>query len=325
MKHLLKTAAIAATVSGALLSSTAAFAQEKIMISDPSWNGARAIGHVIRAIVENEMGGEAEILTGMNQQPVIFAGMDKGDGSIDVHPDMWMPNWQTAWDEYVDGTGGVKTNGGYAGTSLLYVPTYMTDKITSIEDLKDPEIAAMFDSDGDGLGEYWAGDVTWASTKRWQVKFKSYGLDELWEPNIVSGDTFKAGLAAAYAASQPQLFYYWTPEALHVQYDLTALEEPTRYDGCEDLDLDAENWLEVSEFECVGTAATVYVAYSASLEERNPAVAKMLSNMALTGDEVGGWIQEMFELKRDPAEVAEEWIADNLDIVNGWIIGDSSG
>ncbi|MEM6759160.1 MAG: glycine betaine ABC transporter substrate-binding protein [Pseudomonadota bacterium] len=320
MKYLLSSAAFA----GALLSGGAALAQEKIMISDPSWNGARAIGHVIKAIVENEMGGEAEILTGMNQQPVIFAGMDKGDGSIDVHPDMWMPNWQTAWDEFVDGTGGVKTNGGYPGTSLIYVPSYMSDQIKSIEDLKNPEIAAMFDTDGDGLGEYWAGDVTWASTKRWQVKFKSYGLDSLWEPNIVSGDTFKAGLAAAYAASQPQLFYYWTPEALHVQYDLTPLEEPERFDGCEDLDLDAENWLEVSEFECVGTAASVYVAYSASLEERNPPVAKMLSNMALTGDEVGAWIQAMFEEKRDPAEVAAEWIADNQDTVQSWISGEGA-
>ena len=267
------------------------------------------------------MGGEAEILTGMNQQPVIFAGMDKGDGSIDVHPDMWMPNWQSAWDQYIDGNGTVKTNGGYAGTSLLYVPSYMADKVSSIDDLRNPEIAAMFDTDGDGLGEYWAGDVTWASTKRWQVKFKSYGLDQYWEPNVISGDTFKAGLAAAYAASQPQLFYYWTPEALHVQYDLTALKEPTRFDGCEDLDLDAENWLEVSEFECAGTAATVYIAYSASLEQRNPAVAAMLSRMALTGDEIGMWIQEMFENKRDPAEVAQEWIADNQDLVASWING----
>ena len=47
----------------------------------------------------------------------------------------------------------------------------------------------------------------------------------------------------------------------------------------------------------------------------------MLSRMALTGDEIGMWIQEMFENKRDPAEVAEEWIAENQDLVNSWING----
>ena len=197
----------------------------------------------------------------------------------------------------------------------------MADTIRSIEDLKKPEIAAMFDTDGDGLGEYWAGDVTWASTKRWQIKFKSYGLDSLWEPNIISADTFKAGLAAAYAASQPQLFYAWTPESIHVQFDLVKVEEPARFEGCEEVDLDAENWLEVSHFECVIKDNDVYVAFSKSLWDRNPAVAKMLKNVQLTGDEVGLWILEIFEKKRDPQEVAEEWIADNQDIVNAWING----
>ena len=49
MKHLLKSTAVMA----ALLAGGAVSAQEKVMISDPSWNGARAIGHVIKAIIEN--------------------------------------------------------------------------------------------------------------------------------------------------------------------------------------------------------------------------------------------------------------------------------
>ena len=311
------------TIAAAALLATTSMvhAQEKVMLPDLSWNGAKAIGHVLQAIITGPMGSEAEIVSGMNQQPVIYAGMDKGDGSIDVHTDMWMPNWQSAWDQYVVDNETVDVNTPYQGTSNLYVPSYMTDKVKSIEDLKNPEIAAMFDTDGDGLGEYWPGDVTWASTKRWQIKFKSYGLDALWEPNIVSADTFKAGLAAAYAASQPQLFYHWTPEALHVQYDLSIIEEPERFDGCEDVDLEAENWLEVSEFECVIAPNDVYVAFSKSLYDRNPPVAKMLKNVQFTGDEINGWIVEMFENKRDPAEVAEEWIEDNMDTVNAWING----
>ena len=318
MKSILKTTALCT----ALLAGSAASAQEKIMLSDLSWNGARAIGNVLMAIINGPMGGEAEIVSGMNQHAVIFAGMDKGDGSIDVHTDLWMPNNQAMWDQFIDGSQTVATNMPYKGTSNIYVPTYMAEKgITSIEDLNDPEVAAMFDTDGNGKGEYWAGDVTWASTKRWQIKFKSYGLDGLWEPNIVSADTFKAGLAAAYASSKPQLFYYWTPEAIHVKYDLTALEEPARFDGCEDVNLDAEDWLEASTFECVIASNDIFVAYSKSLEGRNPAVAKMLSNVQFTGDEINGWIVEMFDNKRDPQEVAEEWIEDNQETVNAWING----
>lgn len=303
------------------LAATGASAQEKVTFSDLSWNGAQAIGHVLSAIIEDKMGGDAEIVSGMNQAAVIMAGMDKGDGSIDVFTDLWMPNQQALWDEYIDGNQTVLTNSPYKGTSNIYVPTYMTDRVKSIEDLKNPEIAAMFDTDGNGKGEYWAGDVTWASTKRWQIKFKSYGLDGLWEPNIVSADTFKAGLEAAYTAEKPQLFYYWTPEAIHVKYDLTAVEEPARSDGCEDVDLDAEDWLEVSEFNCVIASNDIFVAFSKSLEDRNPAVAKMLGNVQFTGDEINGWIVEMFENKRDPRLVAEDWIADNAALVDSWING----
>ncbi len=317
MKTILRLTAVAAM----LAIGSGAMAQEKVSIAEPSWNGAKAIAHVLTAIINGPVGSEAEVLTGMNQQPVIYAGMDKGDGSVDVHPDMWMPNWQSAWDEYIKDKQTVDHNNPYKGTSNLYVPSYMVDRVNSIEDLKNPEIAAMFDTDGDGLGEYWAGDVTWASTKRWQIKFKSYGLDGLWEPNIVSADTFKAGLAAAYASSKPQLFYHWTPEALHVQYDLTALEEPARYEGCENVDLDAENWLEVSEFDCVIAPNDIFVAFSKSLWDRNPKAAKMLKNVQFTGDEVNTWIVEMFEKKRDPHEVAEEWIEDNKGIVNKWVKG----
>lgn len=317
MKTLLKTAVIGTL----LLTATSVAAQEKITISDFSWNGARAIGNVIEAIIDGPMGGDAEIVSGMSQAAIVMAGMDKGDGSIDVYTDMWMPNQQAMWDEYIDGSQTVATNQPYKGTSNIYVPSYMADKVSSIDDLRNPEIAAMFDTDGNGKGEYWAGDVSWASTKRWQIKFKSYGLDGLWEPSIISTDTFKAGLEAAYSASKPQLFYYWTPEAIHVKYDLTALEEPARFDGCEDVDLDAENWLEVSTFECVIAPNDIYVSYSKSLESRNPAVAKMLSNIQFTGDEINGWIVEMFEKKRDAREVADEWIQDNNDTVQSWING----
>ena len=52
MKKLLLTAAL----SAALFATGTATAQEKVMISDPNWNGARAVGHVIKAIITDEMG-----------------------------------------------------------------------------------------------------------------------------------------------------------------------------------------------------------------------------------------------------------------------------
>jgi len=316
----MKLAKLGFLAATALATMPAAFAQETVKIGDFTWTGSDAIGHVIAAVINGPLGSEAVIVEGLSDGDVVAAGMDRGDGSVDVYPDLWMPNRQPVWDEYVDGAGTVGVNIPYAGTQMIYVPSYMADIASSIEDLSDPAVAALFDTDGDGLGEYWAGDATWSSTKMWQVKFKSYGLSELWEPNIIPDATFKAQLEAAVNQEKPMLFYYWTPEWVHAAYDLTPIAEPATYEGClGQMDLASEDWLEVSEFDCASADASIYVAYSKSLEQRNPPVAKFLSQMSLDPATVNQWILQIGRDEEDPVDVAEQWVADNMDIVNSWI------
>jgi len=294
-------------------------ADAKVAISDLTWTGAKAIGHVIQAVIQGPLDSEAEIKSGLSDGSIIAAGMDKGDGSADVYTDLWMPNRQAIWDKYIDGAKTVAHNTYYLGTQKMYVPSYMADRVKSVEDLKNPEIAAMFDKDGNGKGEYWAGDAGWKSTRMWQVKFKSYGLSELWEPEIIPDATFKGQLKTSYAREKPILFYYWTPEWVHAAYDITPLEEPARTDGCEDVNLDKEDWLEASTFGCASQDAKIYIAYSKSLEQRNPAAAKFLSQMTLDPAVVNEWILKIGRDKLDPRDVAEDWVKNNMDTVNKWI------
>lgn len=297
----------------------AAQAQEKVAIADLNWTGAKAIAHVIQAVINGPLGSEAAIVEGLSDQAIISAGMDKGDGSADVWTDMWMPNQQGPWDRFIEDAGTVAHNEPYSGTQLMYVPSYMSDQISSFEDLADPAVAALFDKDGNGKGEYWAGDASWRSTKIWQVKMKSYGLDELWEPEIVSDATFKAQLKTSYGNQKPILFYYWTPEWIHAAYDISPLSEPEHTAGCLDLQLDGEDWLEISSAGCKTPDAQIFVSYSKSLEQRNPAAAKFLSQIKLDPSVVNQWILQIGRDEMDPQDVAEEWVAANPDIVNGWI------
>ena len=317
MKSIRNIAASAAILLGS--ASGAVASEATVTIGDLTWTGARAIGYVIQAVINGPMGSEAVIKEGLSDGSVIAAGMDKGDGSADVYTDLWMPNRQGIWDKYVDGAKTVGHNTPYLGTQKMYVPSYMADKVKTVDDLKNPEIAAMFDKDGNGKGEYWAGDAGWKSTRMWQVKFKSYGLSDLWEAEILPDATFKGQLKAAINREQPILFYYWTPEWVHAAYDISPIEEPARTDGCENMDLDKEDWLEASHFACASTDAMIYVAYSKSLETRNPPVAKFLSQIALDPAVVNQWILKIGRDKMDPRDVAEEWVANNMDTVNGWI------
>lgn len=314
-KHLIAGAAISmASMSGSMAAEDAT-----VTIGDLTWTGATAIGHVIKAVIEGPLDSEAVIVDGLSDGSVIAAGMDKGDGSADVYTDLWMPNRQAIWDKYIDGAKTVGHNVPYLGTQKMYVPSYMADRVKSVEDLNDPEIAAMFDKNGNGKGEYWAGDAGWKSTRMWQVKFKSYGLSELWEAEVLPDATFKAQLKTAIQREQPILFYYWTPEWVHAAYDLTPIEEPARTEGCEKTNLDKEDWLEASKFSCASKDATIYVAYSKSLETRNPPVAKFLGQMKLDPATVNGWILKIGRDKLDPRDVAENWVANNMDVVNEWI------
>ncbi len=256
-----------------------------------------------------------------------------------------MPNRQGIWDNYVDNAMTVGVNKPYLGTQQIYVPIYMADRVSTVEDLRDPQVAAMFDKDGSGKdgsgkdgsgkdgsgkdgsgkdgsgkdgsgkGEYWAGDPGWKPTRMWQVKFKCYGLTDLWEPEILPDATFKGQLKTAISREQPILFYYWTPEWMHAAYDITAIEVPARTNGCEEHDLGNEDWLEVSTFTRASSDAMIYVAYSKTLEQRNSPVAKFLSQIELDPDVVNQWILLIGRDKLDPRDVAEEWVADNMDIV----------
>ena len=318
MKHLSKLS-LSAMLSLSLATASNAADDETVAISDLTWTGGVAISHIIEAVINGPLGSEAKIVEGLSDGSIIAAGMDKGDGSADVFADLWMPNRKSIWDKYVDGANSVGHNSPYPGTQNLYVPTYMTDRVKSIEDLRNPEIAAMFDKDGNGKGEYWPGDAGWKSTRMWQVKFKSYGLDDLWEPEILPDATFKGQLKTSIAREKPILFYYWTPEWVHAAYDISALEEPARTEGCENVAYDEEDWLEASSFACVSQQAQIYITYSKSLETRNPAAAKFLSQIQLDPAVINEWILKIGRDKMDPRDVAEEWVAENADTVNTWI------
>ena len=68
-----------------------------------------------------------------------------------------------------------------------------------------------------------------------------------------------------------------------------------------------------------GNDAQIYVAYSKSLETRNPPVAGFLSRITLDPAVVNQWILEIGRDKKDPRDVAEEWVKNNMDTVNQWI------
>ena len=317
MKKTLIGALCALTVSA----SGAAFGAEKVNIGAPAWTGAQAIAHLIQEVVTSRIGGEATLVPGNNA--AIFAAMDAGKGDIDIHPDVWLPNQQSFTDKYVKGTGNVAlSENSYEGKQSFCVTKDFSEKngVTSIFDLARPEIAKLMDSDGNGKGEIWIGAPGWASANVNQVKVRDYGLEPFMEPiradqsvmTATVGDSVKKGIGYA--------FYCYSPHAIWFQHDIVRLEEPP-FDPAKYKALQPDqdpNWFENSKVMTEDALKQVQIAYSKSLEQRSPAIAELVKNIKLTGEDVSNFAFEI-EGGKEPAQVAKDWVAANSERVDKWL------
>jgi glycine betaine/proline transport system substrate-binding protein len=319
-----------------------AMAKDKVVIGEQSWTGAVAIQNIMKAVIEKYLDGEVSFL--LVAEEAMYPALDKGDGSLDVVPDLWSQHTTAMLNEYVlpGSKESIRLNKTpYKGTEGIFVPGYVQDQynIRKLADLAKPEVAKIFDTDGDGKGEYWAGAVGWEATNHSMVRAKSYGFDKLFTASTVEQPVFLAQLSAAYQRKEPIVFYYWTPEWIFASYDLRMLEEPAfdgwssedkktdpmyKADGCYKFYQPGNNpdWLEKSSITCAQPPTDVYVARSKALDERAPKIGKFLEQITLTPDMVNEWIYAIDQDKKDPLEVAQKWVEEHKDIVEGqWLSG----
>jgi glycine betaine/proline transport system substrate-binding protein len=315
---------VLSVIAGAVLTlaSGATQAAESVKIGAPSWSGAQAIANLIKIVVVERIGGEAELVPGNNA--TIFQAMDQGKGDIDVHPDVWLPNQENFTKEYVDGKGTVVlSENSYEGKQGFCVSKAFSEQnnVTSIFDLARPEIAAMMDSDNNGKGEIWIGAPGWASANVNEVKVRDYGLDAFIEPIRAEQSVMMATVGDSIAKDQGYAFYCYAPHHVWSMFDIVRLEEPpyeaekyVMVQPAEDPD-----WFTKSKVMSEDALKNVQVAYSKSLVERSPAIAEFLANMQLDTDTVSGWNFEIAGKERDAAEVLKEWVNANSDRVDSWL------
>lgn len=309
-------------LSTALLAGMAtASAAEEVKIGAPAWTGAQAIAHLIAEIVETRMGGEAELVPGNNAS--IFQAMGQGRGDIDVHPDVWLPNQQSFTDQYVEEEGTViLSENSYEGKQSFCVSRQFSEanNVTSIFDLARPEIAALMDSDGNGLGEIWIGAPGWASANVNEVKVRDYGLMPFMEPIRADQAVMTATVGDSIRKDIGYAFYCYSPHAIWFQHDIVRLSEPA-FDAEQYVAIqpsDDPDWFENSSVMTEDALKEVQIAYSGTLSERSPAIADLLANIALDGETVSDFAFQI-EGGADPADVARDWVAANSDRVDSWL------
>jgi glycine betaine/proline transport system substrate-binding protein len=306
----------------ASLSATPAIAAEKVNIGVPSWTGAQAIAHLLAAVVEERIGGEAGLVPGNNA--TIFQAMDQGKGDIDVHPDVWLPNQESFTKKYVDGKGTVTlSKNPYEGNQGYCVSEKFgkANNITDIADLGRPDVAMKMDSDGNGKGEIWIGAPGWASANVNEVKMRDYNLLEFIEPIRAEESVKTARIKDSIAKDEGYAFYCYKPHAVWYMFDVYMLTEPTfdpeKYKMIQPSD--SPDWYEESYVATKDALKSVQIAWSKSLAERSPAIVEFFERFSLSADDVSSFAYEISGKGRDASEVAKEWIAANSARVDSWL------
>lgn len=309
---------VAASALAMMLSAGAHAAD--LVIAVPNWVSATAMAHILKTVVEDNLGLDVELQNGTN--PIIFEAMDKG--TMDVHPEVWLPNQANLHQTYVKEKGTVTLNpNAVISFQGMCASTETAEKydFRSISDLTDPAKAKLLDTDGDGKGELWVGAVGWASTNVEYIRAKSYGYDQTLDLVEMDETLAIAKLDAAIKQGKPYVGLCWTPHHMFTLYDLTVLDEP-KHDPAKwnvTQPTDDPDWLNISSAPVAWADTYLHIHYAKSLEDRQPQAAEIISNVKLNTDQVSAMVYAITVEKQDPAEFAKKWVAENADLVDSWL------
>ncbi len=291
-----------------------------IVIGVPNWPSVNATAHIMKVIIEENLGLEVELQNGTN--PIVFEAMDSG--SMHVHPEVWLPNQQNLHDTFVkdNGTVAMNANGVEAFQGMCVdKATADANGITSIDDLTNPDIAAIFDKDGDGMGEVWIGAPGWASTNVEKIRAKSYGYDQTFTLTEIDETVAYGELGNAITAGDAWVGFCYTPHYVFALHDMVVLEEPP-YDPAKwnvTQPTDSATWLEDSSAAVAWDSAYLHIHYAKELEEAFPSVATLMSNIALDTEAVSAMTFALVIDGEEPLAYAQKWVAENEDAVLGWL------
>ena len=291
-----------------------------VVIGVPNWPSVNVTANVLKVVLEDNLGLEVELQNGTN--PVVFEAMDSG--SMHVHPEVWLPNQSNLHDKFVKSKGTVVMNpNGVAAFQGMCVTKHTADThgIKKISDLTDPDIAKLFDTDGDGKGEVWIGASGWASTNVEKIRAKSYGYDATMNLKELDETLALAEVDNAVAQKKPIVFFCYTPHHMFALHELVILEEP-KYDASKWKVLqptDDPDWLDKSSAPVGWDLAYLHIHYAAALETNFPEAAAVLSKVKLDTDTVSAMTYALVVDKQDPADFAKQWVAKNSKTVERWL------
>ena len=197
--------------------------------------------------------------------------------------------------------------------------------ITSLEQLKDPKIAQLFDSDGDGLANLTGCNAGWGCELAIEHQLDAYGLRDTVEHERGQYDILVVDTVARLQQGKPVLYYaytpYWLSTVLELGKDVIWLEVPftslPQEQGEvteEDTSVDGKN---------LGFAVDrVRVIGNKEFLAANPKAKRFFELIEIPIQDVNAQQKLVYDGEGSPEDIrrhAQEWVKNNQQQFDSWL------
>jgi glycine betaine/proline transport system substrate-binding protein len=281
-----------------------------------------------------ELGYDVEIIG--EQGAVDFYATAAEGEDVDMWANGWLPlhtNFMTVTEEDEEGrlptlgrvipVGFQVENGALQGY-LIDRATAEEFEITSIADMEDPEVAALFDTDGNGAANLTGCNEGWGCAETINtIHLPEFELEEAIDHvqgdyALLMGETIQR-----YERGEPVFFYTWTPNwtinELEVGEDVVWLTTP-ELDDVEALEGVPGCVEDPCQMGFIGNDIRAVANTDFLLEK--PAVGALMSVVEIPLSDIAEqnvMMRAGADSDEDIAEQAAEWIDDNRDEVDEWL------
>jgi len=281
-----------------------------VTLNEQAWAGSTANTYVAKAVLE-KIGCKVKI-TKITEIPVYQA---MANGKTDAVLEDWQHVDQ--YKQYITKQHTVVMGGwnGVTGHIGWFIPTYLMKKYPQFKTwkgLKGKE--SIFKSPESGSqGMFLGGDPSYVQKD--QQLIKALGLNFKFV-SVGAEPAQVARWSQLYKQKKPVLFYWYTPQYLNTQYQLSEVLLPKRFKGCQD---DAKAGGSVAKYKCAYDKIILNKVFSAKFAKSgSPAypVLKRFSWTNLDQETVAKWIAGDHI---NPDKAAQKWIAAHQAKVNKWL------
>ncbi|MEX1019639.1 MAG: glycine betaine/L-proline ABC transporter substrate-binding protein ProX [Litorilinea sp.] len=292
----------------------------EIRMANPTWDTAWFQTEVFKQMLE-ELGYTVNVI-GELPPETFYPALARGDA------DFWADGWFPLHSEFLESdlvAGmaepiGFQVRAGAIQGYLVDAATAEEHGITSVTDMTDPEIAALFDTDGDGTADLTGCDAGWGCEGAINTMLAELELEDSITHVQGTYSLLMADTIARYQRGEPVFFYTWTPNwtiaELAPGEDVVWITVP----GSEA----SEGIPGCVEDPCAMgfDANDLRVVANTDFLAANPAAAALLEAVEIPLGDIAGQNQLLFEgedSNDDIARHASEWIENNRETVDGWL------